>query len=310
MSKCTILRFAAVASLTPMLLLCGCGGPGNEVKGSNRVILLLDGSGSFRNRQAEAVDKAVAYLEEMSRTELKRWESSSDKIAVITVDSMPDVLWEGNLEDLKKQNRESWVMRFRSRQDYSACTDVVGAFRLAANYLDGDARTTAKYLVVFSDLVQELPRDTPSSCQHPQRGPAADFPWDALGETGVTVLWLPVSQRLLWQRVASQNGVAVRFYTESESSTAQLQPPPKKVVEPTAQEQKMAEAEVTGFFTGAMKLLVMVPLVLISLMVALIGGAWLRHRFANGQVDAAAGPRSATRPLMSNAGKHGQGKRG
>ena len=282
MSTKTLIRFALVAVLALTLLMVGCGAS-EDREGSNRVVLLLDDSGTYRSRQTEAIDEAMAYLEKMSHAELRRWEYSSDKIAVISIDAMPDVLWEGNADDLKKQNRDTWVKRFNSRQDYGACTDVAGAFRLAAKYLDGDARTTSKYVVVFSDLIEELPGGSASDCPTKRYKPAENFPWEALRGAGITVLWIPAAQRLIWQRAASENNVAMRVYTESEAGTAELQPPPKKIVEPTEAEQKRAQAEVVGFFSRTLKILLMIPLGLATLVGMLLVGVWARRRFGIGR---------------------------
>ena len=274
-----IISFALVMALA--LLLAACTGASNDLEGSNRVVLLIDNSGTFRNHQTEAIEKAVAYLEDLGRRELKRWETSNDKIAVISIDAMPDVIWEGNVLALKQQNPDAWVKRFKARKDYSACTDVAGAFRLAAKYLDGDARTTSKYVVAFSDLIEELPGGSPFNCQPQRFAPAEVFPWEALRSVGVTVIGIPAKQRLLWQRAASDKDVVIRFYTESETATAELQPPPKKAVEPTAAEQKRAKAEVAGFVSGGLKMLLMIPLMLIAFMALFMGVIWLRRRSGN-----------------------------
>lgn len=273
--------------ITFALLLAACGGASSELEGSNRVVLLIDDSGTFRNQQTEAIEKAVAYLDVLGRREQKRWETSTDKIAVISIDAMPDVIWEGNLLDLKKQSPDAWVKRFKARKDYSACTDVAGAFRLAAKYLDGDARTTSKYVVAFSDLIEELPEGSPFKCQPQRYAPAVGFPWESFRSAGVTVLGIPAKQRLLWQRAASDQGIFIRFYTESETATAELQPPPKKTVEPTAAEQKQAKAEVAGFLSGTLKILLMIPLVLIAFMVMFMGVIWIRRRSGTGRPLAA-----------------------
>ena len=277
------------------LFLAACSGASEDLEGSNRVVVLMDNSGTFRNHQTEAIERAVAYLEGLGRRDLKRWETSNDKIAVISIDAMPDVIWEGNVLDLKKQNPDAWVKRFKARKDYSACTDVAGAFRLAAKYLDGDARTTSKYVLVFSDLIEELPEGSPFNCQPQRFAPAEGFPWEALHGVGITVLGIPAKQRLLWQRAASDKGIVMRFYTESETATAELQPPPKKTVEPTAVEQKRAKAEVAGFFSGAVKMLLMIPLVLIAFMATLLGVMWVRRRFGTGRPLAVPTPGASRR---------------
>src|SRR5271157_4434272 len=116
----------------------------------NKVVVMIDGSGSYKSRQEEAVQKAVSLLDSIAATKLHRWESATDRITLISLDAMPEVLWEGTLKDLKGVDRTVWKSRFLSRSDYENCTDVVAAFQLAAKKLEGDSRYVSKYLLAFT----------------------------------------------------------------------------------------------------------------------------------------------------------------
>ena len=80
------------------LVLSGCARQGVKQDVANHLVVMIDASGSYKARQSEAVDRAIAILEGMSQTKLKRWESTSDKISIISLDASPDTIWQGSLK--------------------------------------------------------------------------------------------------------------------------------------------------------------------------------------------------------------------
>lgn len=215
--------------LTTGLALSGCSEQGVKPDIANHLVVMVDASGSYKARQEEAVDRAVAILEEMSKTKLKRWESQSDKIFIISLDASPDTIWQGSLKELKAKSPDFWKERFMARTDYASCTDVSSAFRIAARHLEGDSRYLGKYLFVFSDMLHEPPTDNMRTCQSPVKVSPDDFPWANLGDVSVSVFWMPPNQKLLWRKAIRDRGLEANFalFTTSESATVSIPNPPR-----------------------------------------------------------------------------------
>jgi len=143
-------------------------------KAQNKVAIVIDGSGSYKNRQTQAVAQAVALLEQMSQARVRRWEQG-DEIILISLDAMPDVLFRGSLKDLKAIGPDAWVARFKARSDYMKHTDLVAAFGLALRHLEGDPRYVSKYLFAFTDLIHD-PMGGPAPKKGKATPPPAEFP--------------------------------------------------------------------------------------------------------------------------------------
>jgi hypothetical protein len=237
---------------------------------SNKVVLIVDGSGSYKPRQAEAVRRAVALLDEMSQTRLHRWETETDRISIISLDAMPELLWSGSLQELKAMESKGWTERFSARKDLSSCTDVARAFQLAVQHLDGDPRYVSKYLIIFSDLIHEPPTKSVRTCQKPVYGPPEDLPWEGLKDVSITVFWVPSDQKFIWRQTTEKLGLASNFalYTESESPAVKIAPPPRPVIKTTEEDRAKDRASFieTGKTAGkwaaiALGMIVLVPAV-------------------------------------------------
>ena len=227
----------SIAWFLAPLVFVGCGE--RTPKPLNKVVVLVDGSGSFSSRREEAVARAVTLLDRMAERKVHRWEKETDQVVVISLDALPAVVWEGNVGDLKTVDRAEWTKRFRARSDYSGCTDVVSAFTLAAQYLDGDPRTVRKFLIAFTDLISEPPTTSMGACRKREMLPDSDFPWDYLADVSVSVFWVPPDQILRWRRAAEEQGIGSNFqlYSTSESTSVTLLPPPPAKVELSAEER-------------------------------------------------------------------------
>jgi len=255
----------------------------------NEVVAIVDGSGSFKSRTAEAVTRLTTLLDDMARQKVNRWESEVDQVAIVALDALPAVIWEGTVRDLKEMNRNAWAERFKARTDFASCTDVSGAFRVAAEHLQGDPASVGKYLFVFSDLVHEPPDQTVRKCRAPHHPspPPQDFPWDTLRDVSVSVLWVPADQILAWQRSVATAGLATSFklYSASESGTVEVASPPRREFQRTAEEIEGDQARYVGYLGRALKWIVGG----VALVVAVLGGILFAIR--------ARAPRPASRPI-------------
>lgn len=210
----------------------------------NRVVVVIDASGSYQGRQANAVAKVDSMLSNMAQRRAKRWERD-DEVVIVSLDAIPEVIWRGTAHDLKGAPPAVWQRRFRARSDYSKCTDVAGGFQLAARLLNQTPMPTQKYLFVFSDLINEPPTTSPGRCQPPERPslPPQNIPWDQLADVSIAVFWMPPEQKFAWSKAMAGLGMGenVALYTASESGEVTLPPPPpaeRKVTEAERQENQ------------------------------------------------------------------------
>jgi hypothetical protein len=217
----------------------------------NRAAIVIDRSDSFKSRQSEAVDRVVSLLENMAQTKLHRWESETDQISIISLDAMPDVIWEGSLQALKATDPKEWKARFLSRSDLALCTDVKAGFELAVRHLEG-AGNSNKYLFVFSDLIHEPPTTSVRRCEKASGFPSQDFPWDSLRDVSVSVFWVPPDQKLIWRKTAEEHGFGTTFalYTTSESFSVKTIPPPRPTLKVSEKEKKAQRERIVNSAKG------------------------------------------------------------
>lgn len=218
-------------ALALTLLLAGCASGDRRPDPFNEVVIMLDDSGTYKARRAEAISRALALLDSIAQTKVRRWEQSADRIAIISVDAVPEVIWSGSISDLKKLKPSDWTDRFKARTDYENCTDVEAAFKLAAKNLQGDPQYVNKYLWAYTDLIHEPPAKSIRKCEPPSKPsvPSDEFPWADLQDVSVAVFWVPPEQKLAWKRAVTDHGLGPSFalYTTSESGQVKISPPPK-----------------------------------------------------------------------------------
>lgn len=230
------------------ILACGlvmtpAAGQTGQPRPQNKVVIMVDASGSYRARRAEAIDRAAALLEQVATSKVRRWEVA-DAIAVVSLDAMPEVIWQGTLRDLKAEGAEQWRRRFAGRTDYAQCTDVGRAFQVALDFLEGEPGYTTKYLFAFSDLLDEPPTKSLRKCRKSVALPPT-LAWEAMQDVQVHALWIPADQKLVWKRAAEEHGLSdFHLYTTSESAGVNIVPPPRaKVTEAVRQSNRQENSE-------------------------------------------------------------------
>ena len=200
---------------------------------SLRVAVIVDGSGTFAPQRDAAVARTIALLDSMAATPLHRWESGADHVTLISLDALPEVIWQGTLRQLKTLDHDRWAARFDARSDFAHCTDVAAAFRLAAAALAGGSGLVHRYVFAFSDLIHEPPTTSVRSCAAPRALPPATFPWDQLADVSVSVFWAPPDQVLAWRRAVDERALDASFsvHSVSESTEIPLVAPARPTVE-------------------------------------------------------------------------------
>ena len=252
----------------------------------NRIVVLVDASESFKQRRLEAVERTQQLVQQLTARKAKRWEAV-DQVVIISLDAIPEILWEGDVRALAQVKRGDWALRFKARSDYARCTDVDAALNLALTALERAPQPAGKYLIGFSDLIHEPPLQSPSKCKPPKLPsvPDKDFAWDRLADVSVAMFWLPPSQKLAWDRSMKENGLTTfKLYTSSESSAVEID-----VTKPPVREFSEKEQErVLGTLGGAVEVGIKSLAVLVILGVVGIGAyvavVWIRNRRNRGGV--------------------------
>lgn len=252
----------------------------------NRIVVLVDASESFKQRRLEAVERTQQLVQQLTARKAKRWEAV-DQVVIISLDAIPEILWEGDVRALAQVKRGDWALRFKARSDYARCTDVDAALNLALTALERAPQPAGKYLIGFSDLIHEPPLQSPSKCKPPKLPsvPGKDFAWDRLADVSVAMFWLPPSQKLAWDRSMKENGLTTfKLYTSSESSAVEIDVPKPPVRELSEKEQE----RVLGTLSGAVEFGIKSLFVLVILggmgIGAYVAVVWIRNRRNRGGV--------------------------
>ena len=220
-------------TLLPIVIVMGLLWPSGAALASgkpfNRVVVLVDASGSYAGRQPEAIGAVARLLGAMAQTELRRWEAG-DEIVIVALDALPEVIWRGTARKRGEEERQRWMERFKARRDFAGCTDVVAGFRVAVRELGRDPAPAARYLLAFTDLKHEPPASSPGVCRPAAPpGPPPGLPWQSLRKVSVAAFWVPAAQKLAWRRAVEDLGddLQVALYAESESAAVSVPAPPR-----------------------------------------------------------------------------------
>jgi len=246
---------AATVSVAALLVAATPAHAQGREQGVSRLAVIVDASDSFVQRFPEAMERATVILESMAGREVRRWETATDEVVVISLDALPAVIWRGPAAELRGQSSAAWAERLGSRGDFASCTDVEAAFRLAIRELGrgaspSDPRLLAKYILAFTDLISEPPTTTLARCAAASNPspPPVGFPWQELTGVSVSVLWVPSSQMLAWHRAAEAAGLeeTFRIFSDSESGNVALVAPAPLLVVATDAELAELRAKVVG----------------------------------------------------------------
>lgn len=296
-----------IGGLLVGLVLTACGME-REPDPTNKVVVILDRSRTYQHRLEAAIARVRSLLESLSQTTLKRWESDTDQIVLISLDALPEVIWEGTLRDLHALDHGAWAGRLQGRSDHARCTDVEAAFRLAGQHLQSGGALVNKYLFVFSDLVHEPPTTSLSVCRPPAipSGPSETFPWEVLANVMTTVFWVPAEQKLAWTRAVAEQGLQDRFalYTTSESASVTLKTPERAKDPRSEAEQAQSRATMrSAIWTWLWRLM--------TVMVLLVAGVTAGFVLLSRRGRRPSGRQAARRrPTHTNpGGRQGRGPR-
>lgn len=276
--------------LASFVILAACAAPPPETA-SRRIVAVIDASGSFKTRQGEAVERLQQLLDQLGAEKLHRWDDDADRISIVALDAMPQVVWSGGQRDLATLAPADWRAWFAARTDYASCTDVGAAFRQALPLLRPENAHTDRYLFVFSDLVDEPPlADDVRRCRRPSlpSGPPPDVPWEELAGVQVVGFWLPPNQVRVWGRSLLEHGIeGAQLLSTSQSGAVPVFAPPRATVDYSDAELDRQRAHMVARAGGVARTAGIVLTALLGLgLLAMAGAAVAARRLGRRRAEA------------------------
>lgn len=173
----------------------------------NRVILLVDSTGSFKEYRQEALELAQRLVDQLGRQRRRHWEKP-DSIKVIAIDARPEAVWQGTPKDLRDQLAttagETSLANLLGQRHDGQWTDLHGSLNMAIDELNRAPLAAGNYLFTFSDLVHDMPDTGAFSAPSVEQ-----VRWDALPKgTVFGAFYVPDGRHIAWEN-------ALRPYVES-----------------------------------------------------------------------------------------------
>ncbi len=275
----------ATAVFCILVITAGASSAGRQ-KPFNRIVIVIDASGTFKDHCQSAIDKTEQILEKIAQRTEHRYEEQ-DRIYLISLDARPEVIWAGRRDQVSQLAGKKLSALFDRRKQYSGCTDVAAAFNLAAFKLNRAPEPAAKWLFVFSDLIDEPPA-APGQCRAPRRPspPPENIRWDRLSDTAIGVFWAPDTQIMAWEDALAETDLAIRFYDEAEARNVSVPSLPRARHKMSARERaekKRKLAAAAKAAAGWGKKIITGATVLVACIIALLliisAVRWLTKKF-------------------------------
>lgn len=250
----TITALLGVA-LAAMLAMVGCGGERrHKVKPFNRVVVLLDASLTMMKPDPslggkvpfnESLRMLQDYFIKAAEQKGRRWEVL-DEYHIVAVDAHSQEVWHGDRKALAALTPEELSRIFATRKQFSGCTNIGAAFEEATGLFDKEPQPSGKFLLSFSDLLNEPPTGGYSKCAAPS-GLPPETDWGRLSDVSMSFYWVSSNFRYQpdqhWQealRKAGFNDVPFSNAAQTVSRGITLNPPPR--ARRSVSEDEMAES--------------------------------------------------------------------
>src|SRR5207244_1223590 len=98
---------------------------------------------------------------------------------IVAADAASQAIWSGTREQLAELTPDAVARKLVVRRQFANCTDIEAALNEAASILRQHADATEKFMLVFSDLLHEPPRQSWRDCAPATGEPPAGIDWDA-----------------------------------------------------------------------------------------------------------------------------------
>lgn len=174
----------------------------------NHIVILYDTTGSFKAH----LDEAWGWVERL----LKKFRKGrQDQITLIRLDGEPRVLFDLSAREVEEAHQKFLALKEGSK---GCCTDVAGAFNLAAFVLKRDRWAGRKVLLVFSDLIHE-PQGRPVP-------PPRELDWGGLQGVELVAYFVAPEQISPWKQLLELHKIQGELLAPAFSAHAldQLEP--------------------------------------------------------------------------------------
>lgn len=260
----------------------------------NRIIIIIDSSGSYQSRQDEALAMADRLLNGVANRPRRHWQSS-DEVRIIALDALPETIWSGAAADLGARDPAMWAQRFGGREDFAHCTDVRAAFERALEELNRGRTPAGKYIFIFSDLRTEPPTTTLRNCEPARATLGADeFDLSRLSDVHIAAFWLPAEQKRAWDETFRTHGLsAFRLFSDSESAAVEdveIPPVAVRIVTEEARQETLAKLRDLGAWLFGAAGVLAAGIVLIVLLVVVFRRRGPRRRVRRPRLAAGGRP--------------------
>jgi hypothetical protein len=219
----------------------GCSRKSHQDPPFNRIVIILDASGTFRKRVGEALPKIQGLVAGIEGERTTRYDAQ-DEILIISLNGHPSVIWAGYKDQLDQLTEQQLQDAFGVTPKPD-CTDVGYALNLAGFKLNAAPPPTAKYLFAFTDLLNEPVTKDGKSCLPLSRPslPPRSVEWDSLADASMTFFWVSDVEIRGWEQVLAPKHLNLKMLDEAASRNANIESVPKAKRKISAQEQQQAQ---------------------------------------------------------------------
>lgn len=261
----------------------------------NLVVIVLDFTVSFRLPSKapglkgrvfalEALQLVQQFLRDAAKQPRHRNEGH-DVYAIVALDAASQVIWTGTRDQLSELTADNLKEKLAARDAFKWCTDIEAAFNEVAVLLRKYSNASEKYVLVFSDLINEPPRRTWNKCGSRSGEPPKGIDWSALKTVRLGFYFaakdFPYRPDVKWRSELERRGLQAEFLDTAQALSAglTLSPPPPAVYKPTQEEMAVAHARVEGLSTTVIWAVVfLVGLVVVSIACLFGWVIWTRRR--------------------------------
>ncbi|MCW5941092.1 MAG: VWA domain-containing protein [Fimbriimonadaceae bacterium] len=191
----------------------------------NRIVVIVDRSGSFVARLGAARDAAWDYVRRVATT------SPYDEVYVLACDAKPRAIAYIQGVRSKREAQAEFAQAFRAAAG-SIGTDVVGSLELAAFYLSNPPRADADHLLLFSDM-QVDDAKTPDGRLIERFRPLSAFDWSTLQGATVRAVWVAEAVRPKLRALPAFMALDQVVTGIESGATGRRLDPPKRVRRPS-----------------------------------------------------------------------------
>jgi len=273
---------------------------GTEALPYNLVVVVIDFTVSFRLPSKapglkgrvfafEALQLIQQFLHDAAK-QTRRRNEGQDIYVIVALDAASETIWTGTREQVAELSADALKQKLAARDQFKWCTDIEAAFNEVVRLFHQYSNATEKYLLVFSDLINEPPRGEWTKCAPRSGEPPKGIDWGALKTARLGFYFaakqLPYRPDVKWRTELERRGLQAEFLDTAQALTAavKLNPPAPAIYKPTHEEVAIAQARVEGLAHTLLTAAACVFGLIVICIAALYGWVmWMRRRNTAGR---------------------------